>query len=146
MKKKIIIITSSLVVTIGLIALIYFIFFNTKTLTCTSNIQDNYRTSKMEFKISYIRNKVTNIIQTSNHKFSSEESMDLYKDFLDDTYDKFKGKKNIIVTRNINELEYNIALEIKIKKINEEEAMSIDVSKKLDNMKEILSNSKFTCE
>lgn len=145
MKKKwikLMIIAISVIIVGGLG---YFLFIHKSMLVCTSSIEDNYRTSNMKFVIKYRFDRVLSVKETITHTFFSEEILNIYKEFLDESYNKLVNEKYIKIEKNIDGLKYIMTIEYDVRSISNEKLSSLELFDSLKQFKNKLSEAKFSC-
>ena len=145
-KRKTIIIIGFVTMILIIIVVCYIYFIKTSKMSCRSDVQDNFRTSKNEFVIKYRKNKVVSVKEVSEHTFKNKQTMDIYKEFLDKSYNDLKDNKYIDMKRDIKDLNYTIVIDVKVNKLNNNKLASLELTKDLKELKQTLSRNKFSCE
>lgn len=145
-KKKVIIVVSIFLLIIIAVVLICYVLNRSNKLVCTSKAQDNFRKTETIFTIYYKKDKVRTVKEVVNHDFKSEEALAIYKEFLDESYNDLKDAKHINIKRDIKDLNYKITVNVKVNKLNNEQINSLELSKSLKELENILIQNNFSCE
>ncbi len=145
MKK--LIIPSIIIVVLGVfITVTYFLFFKTDKITCSSNTNDDFRTTKEIIEVYYKKNSVKKIIQETNHNFVDAESKNTFKSFLDDAYDNISNMKYTDTSKKDEGLLYETKVKINVDKLNDTELNSLSISSDLKELQDILGSNGFECK
>lgn len=134
------------VVAIILIILSGIFLFKNDKIYCTSNGKDDFRTTNEIVEIYYQKNIVKKIVQKTEHTFNNKESLNVFKEYLDESVENMKDTNHVNVSKNNDNLLYETTTKINVTKLDEKELISLHVSNNLEDLKNILISNGFECK
>lgn len=120
--------------------------FKNDKLSCTSNAKDDYRTTNDTIEIYYQKNVVKKVVQTTKHVFNNRESLNVFKEYLDESVESIRDTSHVSVSKNNDNLLYETTTKINVTKLDEKELINLHVSNNLEDLKSILTANGFECK
>ncbi|MGE5455733.1 MAG: hypothetical protein ACM3O4_01320 [Ignavibacteriales bacterium] len=134
------------IVVIILIVLGGMSLFKNDKLSCTSKAKDDYRTTNDTIEIYYQKNVVKKVVQTTKHVFNNKQSLNVFKEYLDESVESIKDTNHVSVSKNNDNLLYETTTKINVTKLDEKELINLHVSNNLEDLKSILTANGFECK
>lgn len=143
--KRIQYIIFGIIIVILIVLGISFLFKNDK-MYCTSNEEDDFRTTKETIEVYYAKNKVRKVVQKTKHTFNDKESLNVFKEYLDDAVENMRDTKHVKTSKNNNNLLYETTVKINVNRLDDKELINLHVSSNLEDLKNILRDEGFECK
>lgn len=134
------------IVIVILISLVIAFLFKDDKLHCTSNEKDDFRTTNEIIEVYYTKKNVNKIIQKTKHTFNNKESLNVFKEYLDNSVENIKNNKHVSTSKNNNNLIYETTVKINVNRLDDKELINLHVSRNLEDLKSILSTNGFECK
>ena len=123
----------------------------THVLECDSSATIGNSISEQNFKIHFIKDKISMLSVNINVSFNEQDNItrdNLEKD-VSDAFDDYKNRKGITYLSSVNDNGFNVKLDIDFNKLSEDDRNSINLinsEKTYDEIKIELENNGFVCK